>query len=245
MSAKPSWAKVLAITLVPAIANIVISSAVVFSAVPSEAWRAGPSEIAYQIALAQYRYYIFVWSGLAVLFAILAILLARREGDPIGNYVHLPEETRGKLLDILLALGLAAFGYLLLDVLLPLALEATMPPEYTRAFYEATRDAPLYAKLYLITAGALIAGVCEEVVWRSYAITRMEELMGGSRLKAVVLSAILFGLWHGLSVHAFFCFIYGLIMGYVFTRTRRLPPLMAGHWLTDVLGFITLFWLRC
>ena len=243
MSARPSWARVLAITLLPAIANMIISSAVVFSAVPGELWRTRPHEAAYRVALAQYRYCIFVWSGLAVLFAILAILLARKEGDPIGNYVRLPGETRGKLMDALLALGLAAFGYLLLSVLLPLVLKATTPPESMRAFYEATRNAPLYAKLYLITVGALAAGVCEEIIWRSYAITRMEKLLGGSRLKPIVFSAILFGLWHGLSLHALFCFIYGLVMGYVFARIRRLPPLMAGHWLTDVLGFITLFWL--
>jgi len=218
-----------------------ISTAIISMAMPSVA--ASPAEVAYQVALTQYRYGIFVWSGLTVLFAILAILLARKEGDPISNYMRLPGETRGKLLDILLALGLAAFGYLLLSVLFPLALEATMPPEYMRAFYRATRNAPFYAKLYLITAGALAAGICEEIIWRSYAITRMEKLMGGSRLKPIVLSAILFGIWHGLSLHALFCFIYGLVMGYVFTRTRRLLPLMAGHWLTDVLGSITLFWL--
>ena len=241
MSAKPSWAEVLTITLVPAIMNMAISSAVVSLATPSvvTSW----AEATYQIALAQYRYGIFVWSGLAVLFAVLTILLAREEGDPVSNYMRLPEETRGKLLDVLLALGLAAFGYLLLSVLFPLALEATTPPESMCAFYRATRNAPLYAKLYLITAGALAAGVCEEIVWRSYAITRMERLMGGSRLKPIVLLAILFGIWHGLSLHALFCAVYGLVAGYIFARTRRLPSLMAGHWLTDVLGSITLFWL--
>ncbi|RLI37798.1 hypothetical protein DRO60_04190, partial [Candidatus Bathyarchaeota archaeon] len=157
MSAKPSWARVLAITLMPAIANMAISTAIISMAMPSVA--ASPAEVAYQVALTQYRYGIFVWSGLTVLFAILAILLARKEGDPISNYMRLPGETRGKLLDILLALGLAAFGYLLLSVLFPLALEATMPPEYMRAFYRATRNAPLYAKLYMITAGALAAGI--------------------------------------------------------------------------------------
>lgn len=241
MSAKPSWARVLAITLMPAIANMAISTAIISMAMPSVA--ASPAEVAYQVALTQYRYGIFVWSGLAVLFAILAILLARKEGDPISNYMRLPEETRGKLLDILLALGLAAFGYLLLSVLFLLALEATMPPESMRALYRATRNAPLYAKIYLITAGALAASVCEEVIWRSYAITRMEKLMEGSRSKPIVLSAILFGLRQGLGLHVLFCFIYGLVMGYVFARTQRLPSLMAGHWLTNVLGFTTLLWL--
>ena len=100
----------LAITLLPAIANMAISSTVISLAVPSEAWRAGPYEAAYRGALVQYSYCVFVWSGLAVLFAMLAIIFARKEGDPIGHYMRLPEDARGKLLDALLALALAAFG---------------------------------------------------------------------------------------------------------------------------------------
>jgi hypothetical protein len=93
---------------------------------------------------------------------------------------------------------------------------------------------PLFTVLYLATVGSIIAGICEEFIWRGYLLTRFETLTG-KKVVAVVIQAILFGLYHG--PYAISPAVFGLIAGLIYIKTRRLTPLMISHTIIDSIGF--------
>lgn len=93
---------------------------------------------------------------------------------------------------------------------------------------------------YVLSAFSLLSvGYMEELFFRSYAIRRLEEL-GLSPQLAVLLSAVLFSLGHvyqgarGL----LFALLAGLLLGYLFSRVRRIHPLAVGHGVYNYLGLL-------
>ncbi|MEM3385751.1 MAG: CPBP family intramembrane glutamic endopeptidase, partial [Nitrososphaeria archaeon] len=100
---------------------------------------------------------------------------------------------------------------------------------------------PLSSAIYGIAITSLTAGISEEIVWRGYLQTRFERMLRGKVLTAIILQAILFGLWHSISVHTLFTAIFGFIYGSVYAKTKRLIPVMVSHWLGDVIGFSTMY----
>jgi membrane protease YdiL (CAAX protease family) len=96
------------------------------------------------------------------------------------------------------------------------------------------------ALAYLLSAISLLSvGYMEELFFRSYAITRLEQF-GLSRTAAVLLSALLFSLGHlyqgGRGVA--FALLAGIALGYLFGRMRRLHPLAVGHGIYNYLGLL-------
>ncbi len=82
----------------------------------------------------------------------------------------------------------------------------------------------------LVVAGTLAVGFTEELVWRGYLLTRLEELTA-STWQALTLTSLLFGLAHlyqgiGGPIHAA---AFGLVCGGGFVVTRRLGPVALAH----------------
>ncbi len=88
---------------------------------------------------------------------------------------------------------------------------------------------------------ALSAGVCEEVVFRGFLLTRLRELTG-STVAPLLATSVAFGLvhiyvsgWHALDAGAF-----GLIMGIVTLASRNLFPAILAHVAWDLLWTVAL-----
>jgi membrane protease YdiL (CAAX protease family) len=79
------------------------------------------------------------------------------------------------------------------------------------------------------------AGFMEELVFRSYLITRLETLFRSS-WRALVVAALLFAAVHGYQGPAgvWFTFLFGLAYGGVYLGARRIWPLAIGHALTNL-----------
>lgn len=82
---------------------------------------------------------------------------------------------------------------------------------------------------------AVIAPIIEEYVFRKQLIDRMNAY--GEKL-AVVVSALLFGLFHGNLSQFFYAFALGLVFGYVYLRTGRLRYSTALHMIINFLGSV-------
>jgi len=87
----------------------------------------------------------------------------------------------------------------------------------------------------LFAAAPGSAGVFEEIFWRGYGITMLEDSYG--RKTALTLQAVAFGIWHIQPIHATFATLISVIYGYIFTKRRKLLTLSIAHWLTDFTGF--------
>lgn len=60
---------------------------------------------------------------------------------------------------------------------------------------------------------------------------------------AILLQAFLFGLWHGVSLLTLFSVIMGLVAGFVYAKMKRLVPIMASHWLGDLVGLALMYFI--
>ena len=88
----------------------------------------------------------------------------------------------------------------------------------------------------------LCVGISEEGLFRGYMQTHLEKFYTSKQ--AILIQAILFGVWHfvwGLSPfdpvymlsYVGFTFLVGLLFGYFYSKTRNLTPLVFAHGLFD------------
>jgi membrane protease YdiL (CAAX protease family) len=96
----------------------------------------------------------------------------------------------------------------------------------------------VWQKIIFIGLFTFSAGFTEELYWRGFVITQLEEA-GQSSNRAILLSALGFSLVHGI----FFpdklvaTFLLGLVAGYYYTRERKLLPLMLAHAFMDIWSY--------
>lgn len=84
---------------------------------------------------------------------------------------------------------------------------------------DTTSDIILSSPLWIIILVVVIIGpIVEEMIFRKAMIDRLS--VYGDRL-AVIVSAFAFGLFHGNFYQLFYATALGLVLGYVYTRTRR------------------------
>lgn len=96
-----------------------------------------------------------------------------------------------------------------------------------------------FSNIVLITIVMFIfVGAVEELIFRSILQTRLEKALG---LKyGLLLSGILFGIMHagyGIINEILFASVFGIILGYLFQKTRSYPFILAIHGFANVLLF--------
>ena len=214
----------LVLSVLPLVLNNVVTPFVVISLVSLPVFLSDP---AYYV----YLYGYFLWPVYHVLLAVLAAAFLRAEGESLRSVVG-PALDRPRLTALLTALVLG-FLLLLFQVIRPLVAELALGPGAWGEVAAFFRRIPRGVAVYSVLVVPLTAGVCEELVWRGYLLTRFERLLGGRTSAAVLLQALLFGLWHGPSPSLPFSVLAGAVAGLIYAKTRRLVPLMLGHWLFD------------
>ncbi|MDY9926390.1 type II CAAX endopeptidase family protein [Methanosarcina sp.] len=97
-------------------------------------------------------------------------------------------------------------------------------------------DLSIPTLLILTLIMVFLVGLIEEIIFRSILQNRLEMLLGSR--EGLVITSVLFGLMHsgyGNISEIFYTFAVGLIIGYMFYRTRSLPLVTMIH------GFINVF----
>ena len=219
MSAK---AKTLAVLFTPFLLNL-IASMFAYSLVPRELW-AEPME-------AMKVLYSLIFSYQSAFMILIQV--------SFGLYLF--KHTRGmydfRWRDLLLALGLVIFAFIVffLEGTVSTLIYGMNSSEYREWYGEVVRMTPVWAKYMNALVAPFTAGVFEEVMWRGYGITKLEDFT--STWKAVVVQAVAFSIWHVSPIHVIFVLPIGLIYGYAFVKRRSLIPLMLAHVITDLIGF--------
>lgn len=99
------------------------------------------------------------------------------------------------------------------------------------AFTEMEEGSYLWSFLYICASGALV----EELLFRGLIFHCLERgfLSKGA---AIVLSALLFGIWHGIFVQSVYTCLIGLVLGYSYVKTRDLRYPILIHFLNNFMG---------
>jgi len=169
-----------------------------------------------------------LWWALVVIVLLYVALIERRPFSSIGF-------RRPKWSDILAGVGAAVValgGILVIYTVLFPALHLQM----NKGAMNGLLQTPLWFRILLVTRAA----VGEELLFRGYAISRLEEL-SGSRMFAALLSWAIFTYAH-LSYWGAAQLIIagwgGLVLTILFLWRRNLWANMLAHWLTDGAGFL-------
>lgn len=154
-----------------------------------------------------------------IAFPIGAILISRVPADPMEKK-KLPSKDFFQLLLIacflLIAGNLLGYGvnYLINQLL---GLPITNPVE------DMMND---YSLGYTLVFVVIAAPLWEEFIFRKLLIDRLNRL--GDR-PAMIISALLFGMFHGNFSQFFYAFAVGLLFGYIYLRTGRLRYTIVLH----------------
>lgn len=91
---------------------------------------------------------------------------------------------------------------------------------------------------WAILSTVVAAPILEEVLFRGLIFESCRERFGKGG--ALVISALLFGLIHGVPVQMVNAFVVGLILGYVYLRTRSLVSVMIIHAVNNAIAYATI-----
>ena len=167
---------------------------------------------------------------LVVLIALPAVLAAL-------FLTKRPSETlllrRPSILSIVAAVALALCVHPLLYVLSDIVGLVFPAGEEVKAFEEQFQQvlaqAPgLWAVLLLI---AVLPAICEELAFRGYILSGLRKM--GNKWGAIVLSAAIFGIAHGMLQQEVMACLTGIVIGYIAVQTGSLWPCVAYHFVNN------------
>jgi membrane protease YdiL (CAAX protease family) len=182
-----------------------------------------------------------LWSVYHVFLASLALWFFKIEKESVKGIIGPAKDSLS--LTILIVAVLLGLSILLFQIIEPHVTDLIYGQNMWNQFLSEYKRIPLALALYGMTVTSVTAGVCEEIVWRGYLQTRFERLFKGKMWMAILLQAVLFGFWHSISVHTLFTAIFAFIWGVVYAKTRKLVPIIVSHWLGDVIGFSTMYFM--
>ncbi len=96
---------------------------------------------------------------------------------------------------------------------------------------EMIASAPLWNVVLLL---ALVPAVCEELAFRGFMFSGL--VRGGGRMRAVVVTAVLFGASHGLLQQSLAATVMGLMLGWVALRSGSVIPCLLIHFTNNALS---------
>lgn len=103
-----------------------------------------------------------------------------------------------------------------------------MSPEYEKMFEGMMKEPWGYAAI------GVLAPLTEEVVFRGAVLRKLLQLMGHKwRWGAIVISAAIFGAVHGNNAQFWTAFVLGIVLGWMYYRTRSIVPGIVLHFVNN------------
>lgn len=164
-----------------------------------------------------------------VLSSVLTIVLfLRLRWTPVGR-----DYLRSRPWTALVWTGVATLGTIIPSIWLNEQLSLDMPEHVERLLVDIMRQ-PLG---YLFIG--ILAPVAEEVVFRGAVLRSLLTVMEGRwRWGAIAVSAVIFGAVHGNESQFLHAVLTGVLLGWMYERTRSIVPGLVCHWVNNSLAFL-------
>ncbi|MBQ4111466.1 MAG: CPBP family intramembrane metalloprotease [Clostridia bacterium] len=155
--------------------------------------------------------------------------------DYVDSYNVLREKTRFGfghwMILLVMGLGCMYLGNIVGNIIMQILSDA-MDYDYANALNEVIESSPTW----MVFVGTCIcAPIGEELIFRKLLLDRTR---GYGEMPAILLSGLLFGLFHGNLFQFFYAFLLGMILAYVYTRSGKIGWCMAFHAAVNFLGSI-------
>ena len=223
------------------IVDIIFFIIIPFLFIPSELWRKNPAKAVEDFLVLMYTTGMVLWPIIQIIFGLYAHKTLRKIGysaEEIFGFSKFKERILGYMIIIVILIGITELLFFL-EALINMIIFSMTYEEYWKQFARVLVRIPYWLRLFTWLVAPFTASICEELFYRAYGINMLEK-HGVSEKKAVLIQAVAFGLWHGISVHTLITGIIGLIFGFIYVSDKRktLMPLIIAHWIIDFLGFM-------
>lgn len=178
--------------------------------------------------------------GVATLTPDITFIFYLIQMMPTIAFVVWRRHRAGLDVGIHLGIGRIHFPMILWGVVVLLASGVVIEPLlelFPSAPYEAVQQT-IGLGGWAIMSTVVAAPILEEVLFRGVIFESCRERLGKGG--AVLLSALLFGLIHGIPVQIVNAFVVGLILGYIYLRTRSLISVIVLHAINNGLAYISM-----
>jgi membrane protease YdiL (CAAX protease family) len=219
---------IIIVAILPLILNVLITPIIIVSIVSLEEFLKSPFYYTYM-------YGPILWSIYHIFLTSLVYYFLKNEGESLKNIIG-PFKNKIWLL-IIIIISLIGLSILLFQIIEPIMSDVLYGQGMWNQMINEYKRIPLTLALYSILITPLTAGICEEIIWRGYLQSRLIHKLRNKIWTAIIIQAVLFGLWHSVSIHTLFTAIFGFIYGLIFIKIKRLIPIMVSHWLSDIIGF--------
>lgn len=178
----------------------------------------------------------------ALLYALLAYLLFHRKNTPQKKpLVSLSRKSKLSL-GVITGLGicgLSGLWFIAVELWLKdIPFVAGDIETFSHAFEDIEAGHYLFTLLSLVILGPLT----EELLFRSLIFSSLERICARPWFPILV-SGLLFGVWHGIFVQAVYASITGIVLGYIYYMTRDIRLTWLIHMVNNLNG--TLPWATC
>jgi uncharacterized protein len=169
-----------------------------------------------------------IWWSIGIFVILWVILVERRQLASIGLRRPTPMTLLWGLAATVLMIATVMLSYVVIFPALHLKMNAAAVASIT------------HVPLWLQTATMVRAGIVEEIVFRGYAIERIQFLTGSKWVAAVVSAAIFIAVHIGSWGYAQLIVVsFGAaILTFLYLLRRDLASTMLAHFLTDFIGFM-------
>lgn len=162
----------------------------------------------------------------------LSFIIIKFSKAKTSDYVHLRDISKRTTLKIVLIMMLSLPIVMFLNLLSLFVLES-FGFSLNYSFPIATDFTSVVFQFFIIS---ISAGICEEVFFRGIILNTYSEYF--SYWKAIIISAVLFGIFHFNILNILGPIYLGIVFGYLAIRTKSIIPAILGHMTNNGLAYI-------
>lgn len=184
-----------------------------------------------QITEKVYQYIVEI-TGIAALATIPFLVLMKKNDERKELAAGLVQNWKAPLSKYVLVAGISIPFALGLNNILLLSNLA----EYSIAYQEASEALYTPSLLVQIICLGIITPIMEELIFRGLIFKRIRRIVSAKR--AIIASALFFGLYHGNLVQSIYGILCGLLLGYLYEKFGSLKAPILAHMLMNIVACV-------
>lgn len=144
-------------------------------------------------------------------------------------------KTTGAIYSVIIGLGAGGISSIWLNTIYYLADHSVFLSKQVKGFDTLYDDMEKSAYIWLFLAIVIVGPIVEEILYRGIIFSSFENVTGISWLP-VIITGVMFGVWHGSFIQGVYTAIVGIILTYYMKKCRSLVYVAIAHGVNNLSG---------
>ncbi len=172
-------------------------------------------------------------SALWLIFADKILSSITLVKNSLQNFSQISESLNNEAY-IFIFLSVILFGPIVEELLFRGLISITLVKNSLQNFSQISESLNNEAYIFIFLSVILFGPIVEELLFRGLIFNEIDKIKGGAA--PIILSGLLFGLFHREPVQVVYASILGIILGFVYSKTRSLPLVIFMHMLNNLVA---------